>query len=194
MANFLSPDRVAELRRSLDSGFGVRATSVALGIAKNTVMRYAKLEPPRRCACGQPLSHRGWCSVRLARSPSRQAFLARWKRPAGIVRPPTARVLLRYPYIAEGTVSVDRLMMEVNDAVPRHLPDHVRADVCQEMLAALLGQEIVASDIRGQVKNYLRRHYQSYSDRFRFASLDAVLPGTDNLRYLDTIASDREHF
>jgi hypothetical protein len=90
------------------ASIGIRATARKLGIARGTATKYLRLfeageqtavlcacGKPRHtgwckaqenaervealCGCGQPIRHRGWCRVRLARSPERQAFLrSRW--------------------------------------------------------------------------------------------------------------------
>jgi hypothetical protein len=48
-------------------------------------------------------------------------------------------------------------------------------------------------DIEGSVSAFRSAHYRSVSS-FGVLSLDAFVPGTDNLRRIYTIASDREHF
>ncbi len=42
---------------------------------------------PIMCACGSPATHRGWCSVRYAKSPKRQKFIGQWGK-----KPQTSRV------------------------------------------------------------------------------------------------------
>lgn len=62
---------------NFDAGLGIRATSRETGLDKKTVSKYYHARPATKCPCGKPMTHRGWCSFRVARSPGRQKFLAR---------------------------------------------------------------------------------------------------------------------
>lgn len=57
-------------------GCSIRQVARAVGVAKNTVIRYKRLfvdvEDIRPCECGQPASHKGWCSSRYSHSEARQ--------------------------------------------------------------------------------------------------------------------------
>lgn len=80
MANFIRPEKLAKIGEGIAAGLSGRAIARLAGVSYNTVLRYLPAERPA-CACGQSAGHRGWCGVRYRRSPSRQAFIARWRRP-----------------------------------------------------------------------------------------------------------------
>jgi hypothetical protein len=196
--NFLPPEMIARVRDRLLSGEGSRPIAAELGISKATVWRYRGQMVAEgtelRCACGAPAGHRGWCSVRLSKSEARQEFLkrwARWKAPA-LVRASSLdrRVVLAYPYIGQGTINNSDLLTAINALVPHWLPDHLRADVAQEMIVDVLTGVLSLEHAGASVRRYLS-HVNA--DRYKLVSLDAPVRGTDNLRLLDTIESTRFH-
>lgn len=74
------------------------------------------------------------------------------------------------------------------DTVPRYLPRHIRDDVISEITLAVLEGTLAAEDIAKSAKKYLtawNRDFGSYGT----VSLDAVIPGTENLRLYDIIPS-----
>ncbi len=90
MSNFLSDEKMQAVLEAIWEGGSLRGIARELGISKDTVSSYRKLwlshdfkiDP---CPCGQEAVHRGWCSVRFARSPRRQAVLAAmWERQRGV--------------------------------------------------------------------------------------------------------------
>lgn len=82
---------------------------------------------------------------------------------------------LRWPYIASG--KPDPLVSLVNAAVPRELPEHIRAEVCQEVaVAMLLGAELTDALVRKAVRA-VWRSYPVLAGHQR--SLDAKRPGRD---------------
>lgn len=67
----------AAIKDLLANGNSYRQIASALGIVKNTVMRYAKLyEVSALCGCGVGAGHRGWCWYRFQFSPQRQGYMA----------------------------------------------------------------------------------------------------------------------
>lgn len=92
---------------------------------------------------------------------------------------------------AKGSVPyLHPLYTQASAVVPRGMPEDVRDDLISDlMLMALEGK---APDMRVAFKEVLRernRMMGTYKER----SLDACIGGTD-LRLIDTIAADREHF
>ncbi|HEX5328329.1 MAG TPA: hypothetical protein VFW75_16870 [Acetobacteraceae bacterium] len=196
--NFLSDEAASAIRQKLITGMGLRPVALEFGVAMNTVQRYRKLLVAEgvelRCQCGGPAGHRGWCAARLSRSEARQEFLKHWPRfkaPA-LVRPTSLgrRIVLRYPYLGSGTVRSDDLLEKINGIVPRGMPEHIRADVCQEMIADILVGDLAVADAEKFLRRYISR---AWGDGFKTISLDAPIRDTD-LRMMDTISADRFHF
>lgn len=88
MSNHLHPDIHIEIARCLRAGMSLRSVAAKFSVSINTVSLRRKnliengvqLDP---CACGRSAGHSGWCSVRYAASPRRQAFIQKWKSTAG---------------------------------------------------------------------------------------------------------------
>lgn len=89
---------------------------------------------------------------------------------------------LSYPYMLHRPQDGDgerALLIEVHDAVPKQLPDWLRADICQDLLVAILAGEIDRSELQGSVKIYARKVLQMHPLKYGPLSLDENIPGTD---------------
>lgn len=77
--------------------------------------------------------------------------------------------------------------------LPPGMPLDVQQDISASMMLSVIEGAIDARQIAAHVKSYKTAHYRMF-DGFKTSSLDEVIPGTDNLRRIDTIASDDPHF
>lgn len=84
----------------------------------------------------------------------------RWQRMRGRV----------WPYLQGEYSDADALLKVVNDAIPRTVPEHIRADVCQDALVALLECEVEQSAIT--LKPFLSRWFRKNVIGYRPLSLD----------------------
>lgn len=75
--NFIPPDKEQKLEAAYRAGLSIRSAAQFADVAKGTARKYFRAYPPMDCPCGRRLPHRGWCSYRVAKSPKRQAILAR---------------------------------------------------------------------------------------------------------------------
>lgn len=91
-------------------------------------------------------------------------------------------------YLKEATVSeyvwpygpaIDPLVARVNEAVPRSLPEQIRAEACQELSVALL--EATPTDFAGLVQECVARARRGYQFSSRHLSLDLPMPGSPSL-------------
>lgn len=73
----LEPEKLRLMEASFVAGSGIRATARNVGLSPDTVRKYYAMRPPTNCPCGKPMTHLGWCASRVARSPGRQASLAK---------------------------------------------------------------------------------------------------------------------
>jgi hypothetical protein len=65
------------IKELLLCGNSVRGIASALGVSRQTVVRYAKAFCVRaKCGCGEQAGHRGWCWYRFQFSPARQGWIA----------------------------------------------------------------------------------------------------------------------
>lgn len=81
----------------------------------------------------------------------------------------------------------------IRRAVPRHCPSDVRDDIAADISIALLDGELELDEIERSVTRFVSAHYRA-REWHEAHSLDAIIPGTDNLRLVDTIAADAAHF
>lgn len=103
---------------------------------------------------------------------------------------------LFYPYLIHKPTNGDAeraLLMDVHNAVPKHLPEHIRADVCQDLIVAILAGDISRDEIKDNVRGYMRKVLNMHPLKYGPLSLDDVLPGT-TIRRIDTLPSDVEHW
>lgn len=196
--HYLPAQTAALLLEHLKLGLSHRAIGRELGVAKNTVHRYEKLHGPFKCPCGRERTHRGWCSARLKRSPARISFLKAWS--AGRAKNSTSNLLVErsvtlsnYPYLRGRDDDGARLIEAVNSVVPRTFPDHMRADVCQDLLLKVLEGECTVAALKDGTAAAIRAYHKLHPGKFGPISLDAPIPGTDGLKLIDTIADDAIH-
>lgn len=97
------------------------------------------------------------------------------------------------PFV-QRVVQPEELLLKISSLLPMSLPAHIRDDVRQEIVLAVLTGEIRYREIGSKVREFISRVFKLHPARFGPVSLDAIVPGTDNLRLIDTIESDRPHF
>lgn len=83
------------------------------------------------------------------------------------------------------------LYLEIVAAVPRTYPRAMRDDVIAAVNLALFDGKIRVRDIAAGVRIATTEYNRLYT-KFGVVSLDAIVPGTDNLRLIDTIAAPEQ--
>jgi hypothetical protein len=73
-------------------------------------------------------------------------------------------------------------------ATPMHLPRWIRDDVIAEIVLAVLEGKIALEQIAKRVREFITAHHRAY-ETYVTRSLDAPIPGTDGLTYLDRLAA-----
>ena len=73
------------------------------------------------------------------------------------------------------------------DAVPRNIMGDLRADICQDLAVGILCGDFSQDDLKLPAKEKMRLLRKMFPDKYGPISLDAIVPGTDNLRLIDTI-------
>lgn len=181
----------------LAEGYSLRAISRALGVNRKTVDRYAARLQPDRCPCGKPSRHKGFCGHRYLKSSHHREFIAKleadWVEP---IRPARRQKLsnirTEYPYCL-GRPSDDgrALLLSVNAVVSKWLPDHARADICQDLLLSLLEGDIRIHELTQSTRAVIKKHFTSNLDR-RTISLDSPRghDGMEPLKLQDLIPHD----
>lgn len=98
--------------------------------------------------------------------------------------------LMAYPYVAKATAeSAD--LLAVNTMVARAYPEHMRADICQEIMVAILTGETSVEKVRAKgVRAFVSRWNKSQGSPFGSVALDAP---RDNNRSWHEVLS-QQHF
>lgn len=187
----------------IERGYSNRAVARLLHLQPKTARRYREiiLAAPNlniaapMCQCGKPAQHKGWCPWRVSQSPAKYLWYQRCAEQSAKTRAirlasVTERCLdplLVWPYLRDLSHPEFRLLRLVNDSVPRTLPEHVRADVCQEILTAVISGEISDHDVPAYVPTFTKRVWSQQSNRFRERSLDSLVT-TSGRRLVEVIA------
>ena len=198
--NVLPQIKIDQVKTMFSDGFGIRSIMTEAGVARGTAARYRKLLLEDKgivlCACGRRIGHKGWCSVRVERSPLRQEFLA--THPIfGATRVSHARVkkpifkldrFLRWPYVVYGK-NIPDIVIKVHEAVPLTIPEKMRPDICQDIIMDILAGELDISMVATLIARYVNKHCKRVQD-YRTLSLYQPIRGTDNLMLIDTISKN----
>jgi hypothetical protein len=78
-----------------------------------------------------------------------------------------------YPYIKGEPTSDHELILAVDQLVPKGLLNDVRADVCQDMIVAILTGEVTFGNLRDGLPKYLRQFMRNAPSKYGHLSLDA---------------------
>jgi hypothetical protein len=193
-------EKVEIIRQLFRRGFGVRGTARLVGVSPNTAARYYPHGETIICQCGMDARHQGWCAWRVMQSPERQKFLRRWAyRSSGLLIQidnnslvQAAAITLRPSNIEGETVT----HIDVLNAIKKHaahLEDQLRDDLLQDMFLEVLENRTPLAELGMIIRDKVKAMRGEVS-KFKFVSLDSIIPGTEDLRLIDTIESDRFHF
>lgn len=110
--------------------------------------------------------------------------------PKRILKPREAATgLMAYPYISKATAA-NADLLAIDALIPKGMPEHIRADVCQEIMIAILEGRTTLEALKsrkGTVAYFIRRFYKdNYEDSGRALSFSI-----EDDRSYDEIASAR---
>lgn len=113
-------------------------------------------------------SKQGWRRVRPASSPEVPQF---------------------YPFLLNAEPSPEHnLIMLVDGAVPRGIPEQMRADVCQDMIVGILSGELSEEHIADQAAAYVRSMYRRFPIKYGVShSLDTPRSADDDRSFQDIL-------
>lgn len=95
---------------------------------------------------------------------------------------------LVYPWlIHDGGRPEHELLRMINNAIPKHITGDLRADMCQDLAVAILLGDLKKDELYGPAKAVIANMRRMFPGKYGPISLDAIVPGTDNLRLIDTI-------
>lgn len=94
-----------------------------------------------------------------------------------------------YPFIAHDPKKEGfDLVAKVNKAVPKGLPEEIRADICQDIICAILMGEMKEDDLQGGVKHFIAQGRKMFVNKWDFVGLDAPINGFEGQTYADVIS------
>ncbi len=116
-------------------------------------------------------------------------FKVRRKAFRGNIKPVASSAC--YPFIAHDPKKEGfDLVSKVNKAVPRGLPEEIRADICQDIICAILMGEMKEEDLQGSMKDFIAQGKKMFANKWDFMSLDAPIPGMEGKTYMDGLTGD----
>lgn len=80
-----------------------------------------------------------------------------------------------YPYCVGPVTDDYAMVLRVHNAVPKGLPNDLRADICQELLVDLLTGDVTMDQVEGDMVNLLKQKMPAVRGRYHL-SLDEPLP------------------
>lgn len=97
--------------------------------------------------------------------------------------------ILPYPYRA---AERSPMLASITKLIPKGLHPDVIADLCQELTAEIVAQVVTLEQLadRKVMRRYVTRANKQVLGDYGMLSLDDVIPGTDNLKRIDTIDSE----
>jgi transposase-like protein len=96
-----------------------------------------------------------------------------------------------YPFLTTYRQTPEHEMMRsISAAVPMEIPHDRRADICQELAVKLLIGDIEVRDLPSAFHKAFHEVYKLHPTMYGPLSLDAPMPGTDDLFRIDTISED----
>lgn len=99
--------------------------------------------------------------------------------------------VLVYPFlIHDGGKPEHDLLRKVNAAVPKYLDADLRADICQDIMVGILCGDFDPDNLNLPAKEMTKRVQRMFPTKYGPLSLDAVMPGTDDFRLIDTITEE----
>lgn len=97
-----------------------------------------------------------------------------------------------YPFISGSPTEDHDLLLAVDALVPKGLNNATRADICQDMLVAILSGETTLENLADSRPKYMKQFFKQFPGKYGHLSLDAPIDfGDGTFRTIaDTIAAE----
>ncbi len=95
-----------------------------------------------------------------------------------------------YPFYTETPDEEHDLLEWAHHLVPRSIPDNWRADICQDLIVALLMGEVTKDNAELAVPKYIKKVFKEFPSKYGPLSLDAEFSPNDDRTLMDKLAGD----
>lgn len=99
---------------------------------------------------------------------------------------------LNYPYLRDDIRQADGadLLTFVNDIVPKAIPDYIRADICQDMILAILSGQATKAEISNDARQFIGKVFADSPWKYKWMSMDMSLSGDEDGGTLHDMIAD----
>lgn len=99
-----------------------------------------------------------------------------------------------YPYLRQSNKHENGadLLAFVNTLVPRQLPEYLRADICQDMILAVLTGETTRDALKADHRAFLTKVFSQYPWKYKWISFDQPLGNEEGGGTLHDIVSEEQ--
>lgn len=95
-----------------------------------------------------------------------------------------------YPYISVTPTEDHELLLAVDRIVPKGLNPDTRADVCQDMIVAILSGEVSLENMAGERPKYMKQFFKMFPAKYGHLSLDMPIFEDSKKTLGETIAAE----
>lgn len=91
---------------------------------------------------------------------------------------------------------VAALLVQLAAFVPRGFPEEIRDDLLNDLVVVVMSGEVRLPDLNDErvLRRYTLRSRRLLGETWGQMSLDDIVPGTESMRWVDTLADDHPHF
>lgn len=185
----ISPDGDARIKELLLSGYTQSLVARMTGVdPKSVATRRAELKRSGavfpECACGRSVSHTGTCAHRVKRQREQPDVTFERGRVTRVTQYDSIAWDSHHRRIGkldvpQSNCSPIEMVDFVNQVVPKSFNPHIRDDLCQDILVAIVAGELKLENIGGALQKFTRDLYRLFPTLEAPKSLDQRLYSGD---------------
>lgn len=81
-----------------------------------------------------------------------------------------------WPFLTAEPTDEHTLLLAVDGAVPKTLPEHIRQDVCQDLVVAVLSGDVSIGNLQDATPKYIKQVFKQFPIKYGPLSLDMPAP------------------
>lgn len=98
--------------------------------------------------------------------------------------------ILFYPYMLHEPRKENDLVLKVNAVVPHGLPEDIRADVCQDIIVAVLEGKLNIDNAKDNIGEFIKNVWRLYPWKYKWLSLDQPAFGDSSRTIGEMLSGD----